>query len=129
MYFHGVWHGKEWKKFLLFHRKKTSQKSLNSCGVASTIDQHDIDIDIDLFDISHIQLEGLADNGFDQDYEENLLRLEFKRCSEVWGCFRLTNHGILGEYKSSLGTCLSSIERPRIKVYLAYQRQLHPRMS
>lgn len=45
------------------------------------------------------------------------------------GCFRLTNHGILGEYKSSLGTCLSSIERPRIKVYPAYQRQLLPRRS
>lgn len=64
-----------------------------------------------------------------KDYEENLLRLEFRRCSEVWGCFWLTNHGILGEYKSSLGTCLSSIERPRIKVYPAYQRQLHPRRS
>jgi len=69
--------------------------SPDSCGAAAArADQFDIDMDIPVFDLSQIQLEGAVGEGFDQDYEGNLLRSEFRRCCEDWGCFRLTNHGI-----------------------------------
>jgi len=72
-----------------------SPNSLASCGApAATTHQLDIDEDIPVFDLSQIQLEGLAGEGFDEDYQKNLLRSEFRRCCEDWGCFRLTNHGI-----------------------------------
>lgn len=67
---------------------------LNSLAPASATDQLDIAEDIPVFDLSHIRLEELVGEGFDEDYRKNLLRSEFKRCCEVWGCFRLTNHGI-----------------------------------
>jgi len=63
-------------------------------AAAPPTDQRDIDIDIPVFDLSHIQSERQAGEGFDPDYEENLLLSEFRRCCEDWGCFRLTNHGI-----------------------------------
>ena len=66
----------------------------NSLAPASTTDQLDIAEEIPVFDLSQIRLEELAGEGFDEDYQKNLLRLEFRRCCEDWGCFRLTNHGI-----------------------------------
>jgi isopenicillin N synthase-like dioxygenase len=70
-------------------------KSPDSCAAdAAPTDQRDIDIDIPVFDLSHFQSEILAGEGFDPNYDENLLLSEFRRCCEDWGCFRLTNHGI-----------------------------------
>jgi isopenicillin N synthase-like dioxygenase len=57
-------------------------------AAAPPTDLRDIDIDIPVFDLSHIQSEGLAGEGLDQVYEE------LRRCCEDWGCFRITNHGI-----------------------------------
>lgn len=59
----------------------------------ATSDHLDIDIDIPVFDFSHIQSEGLEGKGLNQNDEKTLLS-EFRRCCEDWGCFRLTNHGI-----------------------------------
>ena len=66
---------------------------LTSTLVAPTTDQLDIEMDIPVFDLFHIQSQGLAGKGFDQDSMENLLS-EFRRCFGSWGCFRLANHGI-----------------------------------
>lgn len=69
--------------------------TLASCGSpATTTHELDIEEDIPVFDLSDIQLEKLAGDGFDEDYQEKLLRSEFRRCCEDLGCFRLKNHGI-----------------------------------